>query len=381
MKILVTGGAGFIGSHLVDVLIDKGHQVRVYDNLEEQKNSGRKLPSFFNKKAEFILGDIRNKSEFQKAINGSEVIFHLAAAISIGQSMYQIKKYSDTNIGGVANLLEILTTTKNKVKKVIFSSSSTVYGEGAYNCLDNCGIVYPEIRTEEQIKKGDWEYSCPNCNGRLLSIPTKESKPLRSQFHYALNKEAAEKMLINIGRAYGIPCTILRFFNVFGSRQSLTNPHTAVFAVFLSRIREGKPPIVIEDGQQTRDFIHVKDVVSACLLSMRKKEADFEIINIGSGKPVTIKKVAEELINLSGKNLTPEINFVFRKGDVRHCFANISKAKILLGWEPKVSFNDGIKEMYDWVVKQKASRSNKENFIDPLLKKGLATYGKKFIGN
>ena len=375
MNVLVTGGAGFIGSHLVDALIKEGHSVRVYDSLCPPTHKERKLPSFFNIKAEFIQGDIRSKKNFQRAIDGSEVVFHLAAEISMGQSMYQIKKYSDVNIGGIANLLEILTTTRQRVKKIIFSSSATAYGEGAYNCLGSCGIVYPEIRSEEQIKKGMWEYLCPTCGEKLIPIPTKETKPLASQFHYAITKEAGEKMLLSVGKAYNIPCTVLRFFNVYGPRQSLTNPHSAVFAVFLARIKEGKPPIVIEDGQETRDFIFVDDVVRACLAAMKRKESNFEIINIGTGKPVTIEKVARELIKLSGKKLKPEINFLFRKGDVRHCFASISKARKLLGWEPKVSFEEGVEKMYKWAKDQYAEDSSEKAFA-VLLKKGLASKGK-----
>lgn len=370
MKILVTGGAGFIGSHLVDALISKGHQVRIYDNLEPQTHSGAKKPKYLNKKAEFIKGDVRNKSDLAKAVNGVEAVYHLAAAVGIGQSMYQVKKYAYVNVGGVANLLEILTTTRNKVKKVVFASSATAYGEGTYNCLKNCGIVFPEIRTEGQIKKGQWEYLCPNCGGELVPIPTKETKPLRSQFLYAISKDAGEKMLLGVGKAYGIPCTVLRFFNVFGPRQSLTNPHTAVFAVFMARIKEDKPPLIIEDGNQTRDFIFVDDVVRANLKALYNKKSDFEVFNIGSGRPITIRQVAKELIKLSGKELKPKINYIFRKGDVRHCFANIDRAKQLLGWQPRVSFEAGVKKMYNWALGEE-SKDTYEDALKIMVKKGL----------
>lgn len=372
MKILVTGGAGFIGSHLVDALIKQGHYVRVFDNLELQTHKKGELPDYFNRKAEFIKGDIRNKNSLKIAVEEMEVIYHLAAAVSIGQSMYQIKKYAYVNVGGVANLLEVLITTRNKVKKVIFSSSATVYGEGAYNCLNNCGIVFPEIRTEEQIKKGHWECLCPNCGGKLVPVPTKETKPLHSQFLYAISKETGEKMFLSIGKAYGIPCTILRYFNVFGPRQSLINPHTAVFAVFTARIKEGNLPIIVEDGLQTRDFVYIDDVIRANVLAMNKKAANFEIINIGSGKPITIKTVADELIKLNGKKLIPKISNIFRKGDVRHCFADITKARLRLDWQPKISFQEGVKKMYEWTINED-SEDHFERAFQKMIKKGLTS--------
>lgn len=376
MKILVTGGAGFIGSHLVDALVKKGYQVRVLDNLDSQTLNGGKLPAYFNKEAEFIKGDIRSKKDFKKAIEGVEIIYHLAAAISLAQSMYQIKKYEEINLGGVANLLEILTSAKNKVKKVIFASSATVYGEGAYRCPGERMIVYPKIRSVIQIKKGEWEPLCPNCQKVLEPIPTSEEKPLQSQLLYAITKETGEKMFLSLGRAYDIPCTVLRYFNVYGPRQGWNNPHTAVWAVFLARIKRGFAPIVIEDGLQTRDFIYVEDVIKATVKAMETKKSDFKIINVGSGASVTIRKVAEELIKLSGRGLKPKITYVFRKGDVRHCFADISKAGQLLGWEPKVTFEEGVKRMVEWGEKEKAGGSL-TNPVKVMIKKGLAVYGRK----
>ena len=376
MKILVTGGAGFIGSHLVDALIREGHQVRVYDNLDSQAHKDDGLPTHFNEKAEFVKGDVRHKKELQKAIGNSQVIFHLAAVISLGQSMYRIKEYEEVNLGGIANLLEILASTRNRVKKIVFASSATVYGEGAYFCPREKVPCYPDVRTEEQVKGGQWEELCPVCHEVLTPIPTIEEKPLSAKLIYAITKEAGEKMLSSFAQAYGVPCTVLRYFNVYGPGQNWHNPHTAVWASFLGRIKNDLAPLIIEDGKQTRDFVYVKDVVRATIKAMEMPKNNFEIINIGSGKRVSVLQVAEKLIELSGKNLKPEITYIFRKGDVRHCFADITKAKKLLNWEPQVSFEEGAKKMFEWGIKQKTKVSSK-NFAQELVERGVAVYGKK----
>lgn len=376
MKILVTGGAGFIGSHLVDALIEKGHQVRVFDNLEPQVHKDGKLPAYFNRRAEFIKGDVRDVGAFAEALRDIEVVYHLAAAVGIGQSMYQIKKYTDVNIGGTANLLEILTTSKNAVKKIVLSSSATAYGEGTYTCV-GCGPVDPPIRSEAQIERGQWDPLCPHCQKEMTPTPITEDKPLTSRFLYAISKQAQEDVLLSVGKIYGIPVTALRFFNVFGPRQSLTNPHTAVFAVFSSRLKAGKPPIIIEDGNQTRDFVYVSDVAQAAQTVGELGRADFEVINIGSGRPTSINRIAQTLIKLFGQEgkIEPKINFIFRKGDVRHCFADTNKAKKLLNWEPKVLFEEGVRAVFEW-AKNEESEDGFEAAFEEMIEKGLTGRGK-----
>jgi len=345
MKILVTGGAGFIGSHLVDRLVDERHDVRVLDNLEYQVHQN-KSPTYTNKKAEYIYGDIRDEAILKKSLEGTEVIFHLAAAVGVGQSMYQIKKYSDVNTMGTAKLLDRIVNGKIPIKKMIIASSMSIYGEGSYHCED-CGIVYPKLRPREQLEKREWEMKCPNCNKTVKPIQTNENKPLNPTSVYAVTKRDQEEMFLSVGNAYGIPTTALRYFNVYGTRQSLNNPYTGVCAIFSSRIKNNKSPIIFEDGLQTRDFISVHDIVNANLLVMSNPKADYEIFNIGTGLPVSIRQIADILINLYKSNVVPKIENRFRSGDIRHCFADISKIR-KLGFEPKTPTEKGIKELVQW---------------------------------
>jgi dTDP-L-rhamnose 4-epimerase len=347
MKILVTGGAGFIGSHLVDKLINEGHEVVVLDNLDPQTHPGGRLPSYLNKKANFIKGDIRSREAIYTALRSVDIVYFLAAAVGISQSMYQVKKYIDINIGGSANLWDVLINNRNQVKKVIIPGSATSYGECSYNCKE-CGEVFPPIREERDVKQGKWEPACPKCGADITPIGIRENKPMDCRFIYALNKKWNEELFFSLGKIYNIPVTVLRFFNIYGPRQSLSNPYTGAIAVFSSRIKENKPPIVIEDGNETRDFVYVSDVVRALTMSMESPKSDFEVFNVGSGKSTTIKYLAEVLIALYKKDLKPEINGVFRKGDVRHSLADISKIKKVLGWEPKIVLTEGLGKVVEW---------------------------------
>ncbi|MEM4282390.1 MAG: GDP-mannose 4,6-dehydratase [Candidatus Woesearchaeota archaeon] len=340
------GGAGFIGSFLVDELIKQGHDVTIFDNLEPQVHNG-KIPSYLNKEAKFIQGDVKDYEALKKAVTDMDVIFHQAASVGVGQSMYQIKKYVENNSLGTANLLDILVNAKHSVKKLLVASSMSIYGEGSYLC-ENCGNVNPTLRTSEQLANKDWELHCPRCSSILKAIPTTERKPLECNSIYAITKRDQEEMVLNIGKAYGIPTVALRYFNVFGPRQSLSNPYTGVMAIFLSRIKNDRPPLIFEDGKQSRDFVSVHDIVQANILAMKQRAADFNVFNVGTGNPVTIKDVAEKLIALCGKKLVPEITQLFRKGDIRHCFADITKIKEKLGFEPKTNLENGLVELVQW---------------------------------
>lgn len=272
MNILVSGGAGFIGSHLVDSLIEKGYSVKILDNLDPQVHGplGKKL-SYLNKEAEFIKADISNRHILKKVLKNVEIVFHLAAAVGVGQSMYEIRRYVETNALGTANLLDILANETHKVRKLIVASSMSVYGEGKYYCK-RCGIVYPQLRNKGQIKKKDWEMTCNRCQRKnLRPLPTNEDKTLFPTSIYAITKRDQEEMCLVIGRAYRIPTVILRYFNVYGPRQALSNPYTGVLAIFSSRILNNRSPFIFEDGLQSRDFIHVKDIVQANLLAMENK--------------------------------------------------------------------------------------------------------------
>ena len=290
MKILVTGGAGFIGSHLVDVLIEKGYSdVIVFDNLEEQVHGKSKsLPHYINRKAKFIKNSITNFNAFQKVIEDSDIIIHLGASVGVAQSMYQIEKYVRTNTLGTANLLDILINSKCSIEKLIIASSNTIYGEGKYSCL-KCGIVYPQLRLIENLSNKDWEIRCPNCQDPIQSSPTDENSKLNPSSIYAFTKQSQEQMGLLIGETYDINVTILRFFLVYGSRQSLSNPYTGVCGIFATNILNNRPPIVYEDGLQSRDFVHVKDICQAIILSIEKEEAKGQIFNVGTGRSITIK--------------------------------------------------------------------------------------------
>ncbi len=345
-KILVTGGAGFIGSFLVDKLVDLGYQVRILDNLEDQVHQGKK-PTYLNKEAEFIEGDVRDYSDFKEATRRVDAIFHLAAAVGVGQSNYQIGKYMDTNAGGTANLFDILVNSKNEVKKVITISSMTGYGEGNYFCK-KCGIVRPGLRDEKQLKKKDWNLYCQTCQNIVDPIPTDEKALDCPNSIYGLSKKVQQDLSFLIGSIYKIPVVVLRGFNIYGPRQSLSNPYTGVTAIFISRLKNNKEAVIFEDGLQTRDFVSVHDVVDAFVLSLENEEANKQIFNIGSGKGTTILEVAKTLSKLLGKSELITINKEFRKNDIRHCFADISKAKKILDWKPKIGLEEGFRELIAW---------------------------------
>lgn len=369
-RVLVTGGAGFIGSHLVDTLLEKGYFVRVYDNLEPQVHGkSQNIPDYFNKEVELIKGDVRDREKLKKAINNIDVVFHLAASVGVAQSMYEIAKYTESNTMGGATLLDLIANEKHNIRKVVVASSMSVYGEGAYNC-NNCGKAYPKIRSLEQFKRNDWEMKCPNCNVDVKPIPTDEDKPLFPTSIYAVSKRDHEEMFLIIGKAYQIPTVALRFFNVYGPRQALSNPYTGVAAIFSSRLMNDKPPIIFEDGYQARDFIHVSDIVQACILAIEKSEGDYQVFNVGTGRKLSVLDVANVLMDKLSFKGEPQIVNRFREGDIRHCYADISLIEKVLGYGPKVKFEDGIIDLVNWVKLQKAE--DKVNFaIDILDKKGL----------
>jgi dTDP-L-rhamnose 4-epimerase len=347
MKVLITGGAGFIGSFIVDELLERDHKVSIFDNLELQVHMG-KMPEYANLAASWILSDIRDYNALKQTIANvnPEIIFHKAAAVGVSQSQYQIKKYVDVNVGGTANLLDILVNHKNRVQKLIVAASMSSYGEGKYEC-SNCGVPDNLRRTEEQLAQKQWELFCPQCGTVLEPRPTDESWPRRCNSIYAITKRDQEEMCMTIGKTYGIPVVALRYFNVYGPRQSLSNPYTGVVAIFMSRLKNDNPPIVYEDGLQSRDFVSVHDIVQANMLALENDEANYQVFNVGTGKPCTIKGIAETLAKLYGKDIAPTITNEYRKGDIRHCYADISKIQ-KLGYVPKISFEDGMTELIQW---------------------------------
>ncbi len=351
-NILVTGGAGFIGSFLVDELISKKYNVRILDNLEDQVHHGKK-PDYLNKSAEFIKGDVKDYKTIKRALKNIDVVYHLAASVGVAQSNYEIKKFVDTNSGGIANLLDILINNKHQVKKIIINSSMTGLGEGNYLCK-KCGIIRPPFREEEQLNKNLWELYCPNCHRKIVPIPTDEKALEFPNSIYALTKKNQQDMLLLIAKMYGIPAVALRCFNVYGPRQSLSNPYTGVTAIFISRLKNNQPAFVYEDGMQTRDFVSVHDVVKALIKAMKSPKANYNFINIGSGHPLPIKGIAEILAKLLEKPGLVKVSGDFRKNDIRHCYADIKKAKKLLNWKPEITLEQGFKELIKWSETQKA---------------------------
>lgn len=347
MHILVTGGAGFIGSHLVDALVEAGHKVTILDNLDPQIHPEGHPPDYLNNNARFINGDIRDSKTLQEAVCSADVIFHKASAVGVAQSQYEILKYVSVNSSGTANLLDILANKKHRVRKLILAASMSSYGEGLYRCME-CGDVRPCLRSEEQMSRQDWQPRCPTCTRSVSPIPTPEEAALNSNSIYAITKKDQEEMCLLIGKTYGIPVVSLRYFNVYGPRQSLSNPYNGVAAIFMSRIKNDRSPVIFEDGLQTRDFVCIQDIVNVNLRVMESEQADYQILNVGSGRPVRIRDVAEILARACGKDLDPEITKQFRKGDVRHCYADNTKLKKILGYTPQTPFEQGIQDLLAW---------------------------------
>ncbi|HEY2461302.1 MAG TPA: NAD-dependent epimerase/dehydratase family protein [Candidatus Acidoferrum sp.] len=350
LRIGVLGGAGFVGSHLVDALVKQGFRVRVVDNLDEQVHPGGVPPAYLNPDAEFIRQDIRNYDGLRKAIAGVDAIFHLAGAVGVGDSMYRIRHYADVNVLGGANLLDLLANEKHSVRKIVLASSVTIYGEGKYSCPRH-GAVFPMIRSTEQITRRQWELRCPakseskDCAEKLAALPTDEEKPVTPVSVYAITKRTQEEMFLAVGRTYGISTTVLRYFNVYGSRQAISNPYTGVGKIFAAQLSQGKPPIIYEDGLQSRDFVHVDDVVQANILALQHKEGDGEVFNVGTGRRTTILEMAEAVAKQFGAERAFEPSHQCRAGDVRHCWADISKIRTLLGFTPRTVFPDGLGDL------------------------------------
>lgn len=368
MHILITGGAGFIGSHVADELIDEGHAVRILDNLDPQVHGmGGRLPPDLNGEAEVLVGDVRNRDQVMEALDGVDAVIHLAAKVGVGQSMYEIEAYTDVNERGTATLLEVLA--KRPVRKLIVASSMSVYGEGLMRDKQG-GLVETDGRTVTQLGRGQWDLRSVD-DQPLEPLPTPESKCPQLNSVYALNKFAQERLCLLMGRAYGIDTVALRLFNVYGPRQALSNPYTGVIAIFASRLLNGRRPLVFEDGQQRRDFVHVGDVARACRLALERDEAAGYVLNIASGHNVTIRQIAQRLAEALGRpHLTPRITAQFRVGDIRHCFADTSLAQRVLGFEAQISLEEGLRDLLPWLAGQVAV-DRSEDAMDELARRGL----------
>ncbi len=369
LNILVTGGAGFIGSHLTDALVAAGHRVRILDSLVDQVH-GDGAPPHLNNEAWFIRGDVCDAETVRSALDGVDVVYHQAAEVGVGQSMYEIVRYVKANDLGTAVLLEEMIKRPSQFKKLLVASSMSIYGEGAYRC-ESCGTdVYPQLRSNEQLTAHDWEFKCESCGGELSMAGTTENKPLFPTSVYAVSKQDQEQYCLAVGRAYGIPTVAFRYFNVYGTRQALSNPYTGVCAIFSSRLLNGQAPTIFEDGEQSRDFVHVSDIVRANMLALENGGGDYQSMNIGTGRATSVKQIAQLLAAGLGKNIKPEIVGRYREGDIRHCIADISKARRLIGYEPQVTLEKGLEELLGWVSRQ-AADDRVEAATAELSQKGL----------
>jgi len=361
-KVLVTGGAGFIGSYIVEALLEAGYEVRVFDSLEPQVH-GRlgetgQAPDYLSEASEFVQGDVRDRDAVAAALEGVDFLFHEAALVGVGQSMYDARRYMDVNAVGGATVLDAVTQTpsiRKRLTKMVVVSSMSIYGEGAYRCPEH-GLVYPRLRPAGQLERGEWELRCPEgCGNEVTPEPTREDKPLQPLSVYAIGKRDHEELFLAVGAAYGIPAVALRYWQVYGARQALSNPYTGVGAIFSSRILAGKAPPIYEDGKQLRDFVHAKDIARANVLALESEKADGQPINVGSGQAISISDVAWTLIREMGadsRGIAPDVLGTFRPGDTRHCVPDLTRAKNLLGYEAQVPFEQGARELIAWVRDQ-----------------------------
>lgn len=349
-RILITGGAGFIGSHLSDELLARGYAVRALDNLSPQVHGEDTVrPSYLNPNVELQVGDVRDPAAVRRALEGADAVFHFAAAVGVGQSMYEVVHYTEVNNVGTAVLLEALIA--RPVERLVVASSMSIYGEGLYVAPDG-RTVSGVGRTLSQLRRGDWEVRDEHSNA-LTPIPTQETKEPALSSVYALSKYEQERLCLMLGRAYGIPTVALRFFNVYGTRQALSNPYTGVLAIFAARLLNDKPPMIFEDGLQRRDFVSVTDVARSCLIALEAADTEGQVFNIGSGCSYSVREVAEALARALGREeIEPEVTGQYRVGDIRHCFADISLARRMLGYEPSVTFEEGLVELVSWLERQ-----------------------------
>jgi dTDP-L-rhamnose 4-epimerase len=371
---LVTGGAGFIGSHLVDTLLARGYEVTVLDSLSPQVHGDAELdeegwPVYLDPRAKRIKGDLLDDGVFEKSIEGVTHLAHLAASVGVGQSMTNIVDYTRNNVMTAAVMLEVLSRKPHTIERIAVASSMSIYGEGAYGRESGSAPVLAKLRTHEQLANRHWELV--DNDETLTPLPTTEDKLLQPASIYAVNKRDHEEMFLSVGRALQIPVVALRLFNAYGSRQALSNPYTGVAAIFISRLANDLPPIVFEDGQQMRDFVHVQDVANAFATVLESDAPVWDAFNVGSGQPVSVNGIAFLLARLLNKNISPEIMNKYRVGDVRHCFADISKIERAFGFRPQHNLEDGMQELISWVSSAKAPVNRTEASLAELQRSKL----------
>ena len=368
-SVLISGGAGFIGSALALRLASKGHRVTVLDNLSGQIHGENPAVADVSGCA-FVQGDVRSRDDWLRALPGQQVVVHLAAETGTGQSMYQIERYLDVNVGGTANLLDILANHGHSVEKLVVASSRAIYGEGKYSCGEH-GAVYPRARSASDMSAGDFSVKCPECGGVATALPTDEDSKLHPSSVYGISKQTQEQLMMMVGQSLGIPAVALRYQNVYGPGQSLQNPYTGILSIFSTRIRNGSPVFIFEDGTEGRDFIYIDDVVEATRLAIDEDAANFEVFNVGSGLKTDVLTVARSLQSALGGSSSIEVCGKFRVGDIRENFADTSKIRSRLGFEPRVCFRDGIRKFADWVTTQRVPVDRFDKSIEEMHRRGL----------
>lgn len=374
-RVLITGGAGFIGSNIALRLIEKGYDVTVLDNLLAQihgDNPDKTSPLYcsIKDKTRFIKADVCDRAAQESAISDADYIIHLAAETGTGQSMYEIKRYVDVNIGATALLLDILTNTKHHVKRVVVAESRAIYGEGKYHC-EKCGDVYPTERKDEDMAKGDFECHCPKCGGKVTLVATTEDSAIHPSSVYGIGKQVQGQLVHLICKNIGVESVSYRYQNVYGPGQSLTNPYTGILSIFSTRIKNHKEINIFEDGLESRDFVYIDDVVNATIAGMEVPEANGHVFNIGTGTATDVLTVAKTLCKHYGIEVPLNVSGNYRLGDIRHNYADISLAKKILGFEPKWSFDQGVKQFTEWVNQQELQKDNYEVSLEEMKQKGL----------
>lgn len=374
-KVLVTGGAGFIGSNVALKLIAKGYSVVVLDSLSEQihgLNPDQTSPLYMSikDKVDFVKGDVCKREDWLKALDGVDYVIHLAAETGTGQSMYEIEKYVGTNIGGTALLLDILANTKHHVKRVVVAESRAIYGEGKYVC-PSCGVVYPLERKDEDMSKGDFECKCPKCGGPVKLVGTTEDSNILPSSVYGITKQVQGQLVHLVCKSIGVESVSFRYQNVYGPGQSLSNPYTGILSIFSTRIKNGNGLNIFEDGKETRDFVFIDDVADATILGMEVPAANGHVFNVGTGVATDVLTVAHTLCDKYGIQVPITVSGNYRLGDIRHNFADITLAKQILGFNPKWNFSDGIEQFVKWVNQQEVQEDNYEASIEEMKKKGL----------
>ena len=373
-NILITGGAGFIGSNLALKLIDKGHSVTILDNLSPQIHGKdpeqSELYLSIKDKVTFIKGSVSVKQDWQKALVRQDVVVHLAAETGTGQSMYEVEKYTEVNIQGTSIFLDILANEKHSIKKIVVASSRSIYGEGKYRCLKD-GIVYPTERKDIDMSKGDFNVKCPICSADVELLTTDEESKIHPSSIYGITKQVQEQMFMVMGRSLNIPAVAFRYQNVYGAGQSLSNPYTGILSIFSTRIKNGNDINIFEDGKESRDFIYIDDVVDATILGIEKDEANYEVFNVGTGERVDVMSVAQTLKNVYNSDTSIMISGNYRLGDIRDNYADLTKIKQKLGFQPKVDFQAGIKKFTQWVNTQDVKNDNYDKSIQEMKEKGL----------